>query len=189
MPPGNRWNGSFSSEELVMAVLKESSNEKTMLVRGFTSMKIRLWSRPEHVTGQNQKVRSMAFRWGSRTSSIPGICPPATVLRFMRHQPVNDSSCVSFLRNAGAVILGKPSLLNLPEKTGKTANPHNPEFTPVDLPAVLAAGVADFMVPWPLEPRPGVLSFGRHPICGVVGFQTDFRTSFGGGSQTAFPQP
>ena len=83
------------------------------------------------------------------------------------HQPVNDSSCVSFLRNAGAVILGKTVTTEFAwRKPGKTANPHNPEFTPVDLPAVLLQGWQISRFPWPLEPRPGDLSFGRHPIVG-----------------------
>ena len=57
-------NGSFSSEELVMACLERIRQRENHVGAWITSMKIRPWSSPENVTGQNQKVRSMVFRWG-----------------------------------------------------------------------------------------------------------------------------
>ena len=160
-------------------VLKESVNVKTMLVHGFTSMKIRLgharnWAKLEGpLHGIPVGIKDILD-----TRDMP-TCYSSPI--YDGHKPVTDSSCVSFLRNAGAVILGKPSLPNLPgENPGRLPIPIILHSLRADLPAVLLQGWLITWSPWPLEPRPGDLSFGRHLLWSGR-FQADFRTSFGGG--------
>src|SRR5262249_57547321 len=67
---------------------------------------------------------------------------------YQGHRPQADSPCVSALKRAGAVILGKTVTTQLAYFTpGKTRNPHNPEHTPGGSSSGSAAAVADFMVP------------------------------------------
>ena len=76
-------NGSFSSEELVLACLDRIQQREKSVGAWIYLDEDQALEQARECTGQNQKVRSMAFR-GNQGHPIPGICPPATVLRFMR---------------------------------------------------------------------------------------------------------
>jgi Asp-tRNA(Asn)/Glu-tRNA(Gln) amidotransferase A subunit family amidase len=63
-------------------------------------------------------------------------------------QPTRDAACVTALRRAGAVIMGKTVTTELATFTpGKTRNPHNHEHTPGGSSSGSAAAVAAAMVP------------------------------------------
>lgn len=75
---------------------------------------------------------------------------------FKDNRPAHDAACVTALREAGAVILGKTVTTELANTyPGKTRNPHNPEHTPGGSSSGSAAGVADFHVPLALGTQTG----------------------------------
>ncbi len=91
------------------------------------------------------------------------------------HQPRADASCVTMLKRAGAVIVGKTRTTELAAVHPTiTTNPHNPDFTPGGSSAGSAAAVADNMVPAAL----GTQTFGSiiRPAgyCGTVAFKPTF---------------
>src|SRR4051812_26318322 len=64
------------------------------------------------------------------------------------HRPASDASCVTMLRRAGGVILGKTVTTEFAhQQTGKTRNPHNLEHTPGGSSSGSAAAVGAGMVP------------------------------------------
>ncbi|MGH3095219.1 MAG: amidase [Streptosporangiales bacterium] len=103
-------------------------------------------------------------------------------------RPTIDATCVTALRNAGAVILGKTVSTELATwHPGPTTNPHDPTRTPGGSSSGSAAAVADGMVPlalgtqtvgstirpaafcgtWALKPTHGRLSLdGVQPLSG-----------------------
>ncbi len=91
------------------------------------------------------------------------------------NQPPADAACVSMLKQAGAVILGKTRTTELAAVHPTiTTNPHNPKYTPGGSSAGSAAAVADYMAPAAL----GTQTFGSviRPagFCGTVGFKPTF---------------
>jgi Asp-tRNA(Asn)/Glu-tRNA(Gln) amidotransferase A subunit family amidase len=75
---------------------------------------------------------------------------------FKGHRPARDAACVTALRDAGAVILGKTVTTELANThPGKTRNPHNPAHTPGGSSSGSAAGVADFHMPLALGTQTG----------------------------------
>jgi Asp-tRNA(Asn)/Glu-tRNA(Gln) amidotransferase A subunit family amidase len=91
------------------------------------------------------------------------------------HQPTADASCVTMLKQAGAVIIGKTRTTELAAVHPTiTTNPHNPGFTPGGSSAGSAAAVADNMVPAAL----GTQTFGSiiRPAgyCGAAAFKPTF---------------
>lgn len=102
-------------------------------------------------------------------------------------RPSEDAACVTALRDAGAVVLGKTVLTELATwRPGPTTNPHDPTRTPGGSSSGSAAAVADGMVPlalgsqtvgstirpaafcgaWALKPTYGWLSLdGVQPLC------------------------
>ena len=75
---------------------------------------------------------------------------------FKGNRPARDAACVTALRDAGAVILGKTVTTELANThPGKTRNPHNPAHTPGGSSSGSAAGVADFHVPLALGTQTG----------------------------------
>lgn len=75
---------------------------------------------------------------------------------FAGRQPDRDARCVTALRRAGAVIMGKTvttELANL--HPGKTCNPRNPEHTPGGSSSGSAAAVADLHLPLALGTQTG----------------------------------
>lgn len=75
---------------------------------------------------------------------------------FKGRQPDKDAACVSALRAAGAIILGKTVTTELANTTpNKTKNPHNPAHTPGGSSSGSAAGVAAHMMPLALGTQTG----------------------------------
>ncbi len=92
-------------------------------------------------------------------------------------QPSADAACVSLLKQAGAVILGKTRTTELAAlHPTVTTNPHNPAHTPGGSSSGSAAAVGDLMVPAAL----GTQTFGSvirpAAYCGVVGYKPTYGT-------------
>jgi amidase len=91
------------------------------------------------------------------------------------HRPRADAACVTLLRNAGAVIMGKTVTAEFAmQHPGKTRNPHNPAHTPGGSSSGSAAAVADCMVPIALGTQTGGSVVRPAAFCGVVGFKPTF---------------
>src|SRR5215471_7840232 len=94
---------------------------------------------------------------------------------YQGYRPQADAPCVSALKRAGAVILGKTVTTQLAYFTpGKTRNPHNPEHTPGGSSSGSAAAVADFMVPAALGTQTAGSIIRPASYCGVIGFKPTF---------------
>lgn len=94
---------------------------------------------------------------------------------FKGRQPTNDAVCVSALRAAGAVILGKSVTTELATFTpGKTRNPHNREHTPGGSSSGSAAAVACGMAPVALGTQTIGSVIRPSAFCGVYGFKPTF---------------
>ncbi len=87
-------------------------------------------------------------------------------------QPNDDATVVSFLREAGAVIMGKTVSTELAcYGPGKTANPHDPGRTPGGSSSGSAAAVAAFMVPLAVGTQTNGSVIRPASYCGVHGFK------------------
>ncbi|TGO29197.1 hypothetical protein BPAE_0017g00020 [Botrytis paeoniae] len=76
---------------------------------------------------------------------------------YQGNQPTLDSSAVSILRNAGALIFGKTTTPELTwlNRSPKTTNPHDVTRTPGGSSTGSAAAVADFQVPLSIGTQTG----------------------------------
>ena len=91
------------------------------------------------------------------------------------YRPRADATCVSLLRQAGAVILGKTATCEFAGVApAQTRNPLNLEHTPGGSSSGSAAAVADFMVPAALGTQTGGSVLRPAAFCGVVGFKPTF---------------
>ena len=91
------------------------------------------------------------------------------------HMPLCDASCVSLLRAAGAVIIGKTVTAEFAfSAPGPTRNPHNLEHTPGGSSQGSAASVADFMVPLSLGTQTAGSVIRPAAYCGVVGYKPTY---------------
>jgi amidase len=64
------------------------------------------------------------------------------------HRPAREAACISLLRRAGAVIMGKTTTTEFAlYEPSKTENPHAPTHTPGGSSSGSAAAVADLHVP------------------------------------------
>ena len=88
------------------------------------------------------------------------------------HRPVFDTSCVTALRQAGAVILGKTATTEFasPVPIG-VRNPHDFGRSPGVSSSGSAAAVADYMVPVALGSQTGGSVILPAAFCGVFGFK------------------
>ncbi len=94
-----------------------------------------------------------------------------TVLHAGR-QPKSDSTVVSLLRQAGAIIMGKTVTTELAVlHPGKTANPHDLKRTPGGSSSGSAAAVASFMVPLATGSQTNGSMIRPASFCGVYGFK------------------
>jgi Asp-tRNA(Asn)/Glu-tRNA(Gln) amidotransferase A subunit family amidase len=94
---------------------------------------------------------------------------------FKGRQPSKDAACVSALRAAGAVILGKTVTTELATFTpGKTRNPRNAEHTPGGSSSGSAAAVACDMAPVALGTQTIGSVIRPSSFCGVYGFKPTF---------------
>jgi amidase len=89
--------------------------------------------------------------------------------------PRADAACVSLLRQAGAVILGKTATCEFAGvMPAATQNPLDLEHTPGGSSSGSAAAVADFMVPAAFGTQTGGSVLRPAAFCGVVGFKPTF---------------
>ena len=88
------------------------------------------------------------------------------------HRTSADSACVTALRRAGAVILGKTTTTEFasPWAVG-VRNPHDLTRTPGVSSSGSAAAVADFMVPLALGTQTGGSIIRPATYCGIYGFK------------------
>ncbi|NJM34113.1 MAG: hypothetical protein HC850_04680, partial [Rhodomicrobium sp.] len=94
---------------------------------------------------------------------------------FKGYQPSKDAFCVSALRAAGAVIMGKTVTTELATLTpNKTRNPHNTAHTPGGSSSGSAAAVADCMIPLALGTQTGGSVIRPASFCGVFGLKPSF---------------
>jgi amidase len=91
------------------------------------------------------------------------------------HRPRADAACVTLLKNAGAVIMGKTVTAEFAmSHPGKTRNPLDPAHTPGGSSSGSAAAVADHMVPLALGTQTGGSVLRPAAFCGIVGFKPTF---------------
>jgi Asp-tRNA(Asn)/Glu-tRNA(Gln) amidotransferase A subunit family amidase len=90
-------------------------------------------------------------------------------------RPRADAACVSLLRQAGAVILGKTATCEFAGATpASTRNPFNLEHTPGGSSSGSAAAVADLMVPVAFGTQTGGSILRPAAFCGIFGFKPTF---------------
>ena len=90
-------------------------------------------------------------------------------------QPYEDAACVTLLRQAGAVIIGKTVTTEMASTTpNATRNPHNLGHTPGGSSSGSAAGVADFMFPLALGTQTGGSVIRPASFCGVHALKPTF---------------
>jgi amidase len=91
------------------------------------------------------------------------------------HRPRADAACVTLLKDAGAVIMGKTVTAEFAmSHPGKTRNPLNPAHTPGGSSSGSAAAVADDMVTLALGTQTGGSVLRPAAFCGIVGFKPTF---------------
>ena len=91
---------------------------------------------------------------------------------FAGRRPTTDAACVSLLRAAGAVVLGKTVTTELALLTpAKTRNPHNLAHTPGGSSSGSAAAVASGMVPAALGSQTAGSLIRPASYCGVHAFK------------------
>jgi Asp-tRNA(Asn)/Glu-tRNA(Gln) amidotransferase A subunit family amidase len=93
------------------------------------------------------------------------------------HQPTEDAACVTRLREAGAVILGKTVTTEFALfHPGKTRNPHDAGRTPGGSSSGSAAAVADGMVPLTVGSQTAGSVVRPAAFCGAYGLKPTFGT-------------
>ncbi len=87
-------------------------------------------------------------------------------------RPARDADCVTWLREQGAVILGKTVTTEFATyEPPPTVNPHDPERTPGGSSSGSAAAVADGMVPLAYGTQTAGSVIRPASFCGVAGFK------------------
>src|ERR671939_484412 len=91
------------------------------------------------------------------------------------HRPKADAACVTLLKRAGCVILGKTVTTEFANNhPAQTRNPHNPGHTPGGSSSGSAAAVADFMVPAALGTQTGGSVIRPAAYCGTWAIKPSF---------------
>lgn len=91
------------------------------------------------------------------------------------HRTFSDAACVSLMRRAGAVILGKTVTAEFAGMApGATTNPLDPNRTPGGSSSGSAAAVADAMVPLAFGTQTGGSILRPASFCGVIGFKPTY---------------
>ena len=102
---------------------------------------------------------------------VPGYGTPA----LQGTRPAWDAACVSLIRAAGGIVLGKTVTAELAcTFPGKTRNPLNPEHTPGGSSSGSAAAVADGMVPLATGTQTAGSVIRPASFCGVVAYKPTF---------------
>jgi Asp-tRNA(Asn)/Glu-tRNA(Gln) amidotransferase A subunit family amidase len=90
-------------------------------------------------------------------------------------QPLKDAACVTQLRRAGAVIVGKTVTTELAAYTpAATRNPHNPEHTPGGSSSGSAAAIASGMVSAALGTQTAGSVIRPAAFCGIYGMKPTY---------------
>ena len=98
-------------------------------------------------------------------------CENGTVIDEGRRPP-RDATCISHLREAGAIILGKTVTTEFAfYNPSKTRNPHDPSRTPGGSSAGSAAAVAANMVPVAVGSQTNGSVIRPASFCGIVGYK------------------
>ncbi len=88
------------------------------------------------------------------------------------HRPNRDAACVSLIRRAGGIVLGKTVSTEFAMyHPSKTVNPHNPGHTPGGSSSGSAAAVADRHVPLALGTQTSGSIIRPAAYCGVIGYK------------------
>ena len=91
------------------------------------------------------------------------------------HCPARDAACVSRLRDAGALILGKTVTTEFAfAHPAGTRHPFAPDHTPGGSSSGSAAAIADGMVPAALGTQTGGSTIRPSAFCGIVGYKPGF---------------
>jgi len=91
------------------------------------------------------------------------------------HRPKADAACVTLLRQAGCLILGKTVTTEFANNhPSPTRNPHDPAHTPGGSSSGSAAAVADFMVPLALGTQTGGSVIRPAAYCGAFAIKPSF---------------
>jgi Asp-tRNA(Asn)/Glu-tRNA(Gln) amidotransferase A subunit family amidase len=91
------------------------------------------------------------------------------------HRPKADAACVTALKDAGCLILGKTETTEFANNhPSRTLNPHNPAHTPGGSSSGSAAAVADFMVPCALGTQTGGSVIRPAAYCGAFAIKPSF---------------
>ncbi len=92
---------------------------------------------------------------------------------FRGHRPARDAACVTILRAAGAIVLGKTETVEFAShgRNPVTCNPHDLARTPGGSSSGSAAAVGDFMVPLSFGTQTGGSIIRPGAFCGVFGFK------------------
>src|SRR5438128_9064858 len=96
---------------------------------------------------------------------------------YQGHRPKADAACVTLLRQAGCLILGKTVTTEFANNhPSQTRNPHNPAHTPGGSSSGSAAAVADAMVPFALGTQTGGSVIRPAAYCGAFAIKPSFNS-------------
>jgi len=100
-------------------------------------------------------------------------------------RPAQDAACVSILRSAGAVLIGKTETIEFAAhgRNPVTRNPHDLKRTPGGSSSGSAAAVSDMMVPLSLGTQTGGSVIRPAAFCGVFGMKPTWGTVNGEGAK------
>ncbi len=91
------------------------------------------------------------------------------------NQPCTDAPCVTLVRGAGGLTLGKTVTSEFAaQHAGKTKNPHNPAHSPAGSSSGSAAAVTDFMVPVAFGTQTGGSIVRPGAFCGCIGYKPSY---------------
>lgn len=93
------------------------------------------------------------------------------------HRPKADAACVSWARDAGAIVFGKTVTTEFATRTpGPTTNPHDESRTPGGSSSGSAAGVAAGYFPFAFGTQTAGSIIRPAAYCGIVGYKPTFGT-------------
>ncbi|HYR36319.1 MAG TPA: amidase [Burkholderiales bacterium] len=146
---------------------------------------VRAWA---HVDGNKVLEQARALDRGPRRSRLHGV--PVGIKDvidtadqpteynspiYRGHRPKADAACVTLLRRAGCLILGKTVTTEFANNhPAQTRNPHNSAHTPGGSSSGSAAAVADFMVPAALGTQTGGSVIRPATYCGAFAIKPSF---------------
>ena len=173
-------DGEITSEELVQACLERIEASEP---------EVQAWAHldPEYALEQ-ARARDAARQSGAACGPLHGVpvgikdiidtidMPTENGTALHRGRtPGEDATLVAWLREAGAVILGKTVTTELAVYApGKTTNPHDATRTPGGSSSGSAAAVASFMAPLAVGTQTNGSVIRPASFCGVFGYKPSF---------------